>query len=60
VYRTTQPDDCATADGRNLVAVIPASASPAYQLRTGGFFHVTTLDRLHNESAPASVRITLP
>ncbi|GAA1009535.1 glycosyl hydrolase [Acrocarpospora pleiomorpha] len=60
VYRTSQQNSCATADGRNLVAVIPASASPAYQLKAGGFFHVTALDRLHNESAPTTVKITLP
>ncbi|GIH22913.1 glycosyl hydrolase [Acrocarpospora phusangensis] len=59
VYRTAQPDQCAT-DGRNLVAVVPASGSPAYQFKTGGVFHVTALDRLHNESAATSTRITLP
>ncbi|GAA0381652.1 glycosyl hydrolase [Acrocarpospora corrugata] len=60
VYRTAEPDGCATADGRNLVAVIPAGGSPAYRLPSGGVFHVTALDRLHNESAPTSARITLP
>jgi uncharacterized lipoprotein YddW (UPF0748 family) len=53
-------DLCATADARNLVAVIPASDAPSYTPSASGTFYVTTLDRLHNEGPAARVRFTLP
>ncbi|MGW4643570.1 family 10 glycosylhydrolase [Sphaerisporangium sp. NPDC004334] len=59
VYRVTgaKPDACATADGRNLVAVAPAApaAVQSFAVTAGGSYLVTALDRLGNESAPATV-----
>ncbi|MEU8198095.1 family 10 glycosylhydrolase [Microbispora amethystogenes] len=52
VYRVTGKDaSCATADARNLLAVVPASAAPQYAAAGSGAYYVTTLDRLGNESA---------
>ncbi|MEV7804295.1 family 10 glycosylhydrolase [Microbispora sp. NPDC088329] len=54
IYRVTGKDaSCATADARNLVAVVPASAAPSYAAEGSGTYYVTTVDRLGNES-PAS------
>jgi uncharacterized lipoprotein YddW (UPF0748 family) len=53
-------DVCATADARNLVAVVPAGDTPSYVARENGTYYVTTLDRLHNESDASRIRITLP
>jgi uncharacterized lipoprotein YddW (UPF0748 family) len=41
---------CATADARNLVAIVPASASPTYATGGSGTYYVTAVDRLGNES----------
>ncbi|MFC4533428.1 glycoside hydrolase family 10 protein [Sphaerisporangium dianthi] len=58
VYRvaSAKPDGCATADGRNLLAVVPAAgtAGQSYAVPGGGAYLVTALDRLGNESAPAT------
>jgi uncharacterized lipoprotein YddW (UPF0748 family) len=51
---------CATADARNLLAVVPASTSPAFTARASGTYFITALDRLHNESAPTSTNFLLP
>ncbi|GAA0406710.1 family 10 glycosylhydrolase [Microbispora corallina] len=52
VYRVAGDDaSCATADARNLVAVVPASAAPSYATTAPGAYYVTALDRLGNESA---------
>ncbi|GGO21465.1 glycosyl hydrolase [Microbispora rosea subsp. aerata] len=51
VYRVAGKDvACATADARNLVAVVPASAAPSYTTSRPGTYYVTTIDRLGNES----------
>lgn len=56
VYRIAsgKPGECATADARNLVAVVPAAAGDRQALTAtgGGTYLVTALDRLQNESAP--------
>lgn len=46
--------ECATADARNLVAVVPAAGGDrqTFAAAGGGAYLVTALDRLHNESAP--------
>ncbi|MDP9867234.1 MULTISPECIES: glycoside hydrolase family 10 protein [Streptosporangium] len=46
--------ECATADARNLVAVVPAAGGErqTFAAAGGGAYLVTSLDRLHNESAP--------
>ncbi len=58
VYRVAgaKAGDCATADGRNLLAVVPATgaAEQSYAVRAGGTYLVTALDRLGNESKPAT------
>ncbi len=57
VYRIAsgRPGECATADARNLVAIVPAVAGDrqAFTAAGGGTYLVTALDRLQNESAPA-------
>ncbi|MCW2878497.1 MAG: FenI protein [Sphaerisporangium sp.] len=55
-----KPDDCTTADARNLLAVVPATGAAEQSYATGasGTYLVTALDRLGNESAP--VTTTLP
>ncbi|WP_433239026.1 glycoside hydrolase family 10 protein [Streptosporangium sp. CA-135522] len=47
--------ECATADARNLVAVVPAAGGDRQTFATAGAgaYLVTALDRLHNESPPA-------
>lgn len=47
--------ECATADARNLVAVVPAAGGDrqSFPVSGGGAYLVSSLDRLHNESAPA-------
>jgi uncharacterized lipoprotein YddW (UPF0748 family) len=61
IYRVAgKGDDCATAGGRNLVAVVPSrgTADQSYVMRANGVYYVTALDRLNNESDP--VRIAVP
>ncbi|GAA3103832.1 glycosyl hydrolase [Streptosporangium carneum] len=62
VYRLApgKTDKCATADARNLVAVVPAAAGErqVFAAPGGGTYLVTALDRLHNESPP--VRAVVP
>lgn len=57
VYRIAsgKPGECATADARNLVAVVPAvdGDRQTFTATGGGTYLVTALDRLQNESAPA-------
>jgi uncharacterized lipoprotein YddW (UPF0748 family) len=51
IYRVTGKDaSCATADARNLVAVVPASQAPSYAAGAPGTYYVTAVDRLGNES----------
>ncbi|MEV1201587.1 glycoside hydrolase family 10 protein [Microbispora rosea] len=51
IYRVTGKDaSCATADARNLVAVVPASQAPSYAAGAPGAYYVTAVDRLGNES----------
>ncbi|WP_182905947.1 family 10 glycosylhydrolase [Microbispora sp. H13382] len=51
IYRVADKDaSCATADARNLVAVVPASGAPSYAAGASGTYYVTTVDRLGNES----------
>ncbi|MBB2744286.1 UNVERIFIED_ORG: uncharacterized lipoprotein YddW (UPF0748 family) [Microbispora rosea subsp. rosea] len=51
IYRVTGQDaSCATADARNLVAVVPASQAPSYAAGDPGAYYVTAVDRLGNES----------
>ncbi|MFI6512788.1 glycoside hydrolase family 10 protein [Streptosporangium sp. NPDC050855] len=56
VYRIAsgKPGECATADARNLIAVVPAAAGERQTLAVpgGGSYLVTSLDRLQNESEP--------
>ncbi|MFI6456405.1 glycoside hydrolase family 10 protein [Streptosporangium amethystogenes] len=56
VYRIAsgKPGECATADARNLVAVVPSVDGDRQTFTTtgGGTYLVTALDRLQNESAP--------
>ncbi|WP_084957990.1 glycoside hydrolase family 10 protein [Thermoactinospora rubra] len=55
VYRVAgRPGACATADARNLVAVVTGTEFAAQQ---AGTYLVTALDRLHNESKPATVTV---
>ncbi|WP_371779097.1 glycoside hydrolase family 10 protein [Streptosporangium subroseum] len=58
VYRVPsgKPGKCATADARNLVAVVPAvgGARQTFAAAAGGAYLVTALDRLGNESAPTN------
>jgi uncharacterized lipoprotein YddW (UPF0748 family) len=57
IYRAADgANDCATADGRNLVAIVPAGSVPSYVAPAKGTYFVTALDRLNNESVP--VRLT--
>ncbi|MGV8848312.1 MAG: glycoside hydrolase family 10 protein [Propionibacteriaceae bacterium] len=58
IYRVEDTDDpCATADARNLVAVVPASVGEWRDDTTrSGSYLVTAVDRLGNESRPVSVR----
>ena len=62
VYRIAggRPAGCATADARDLVALVPASgaAEQSYAAGTGGTFLVSAMDRLGNESDAATT--TLP
>ncbi|MDH2427370.1 family 10 glycosylhydrolase [Sphaerisporangium sp. TRM90804] len=62
VYRVAngKADACATADARNLVAVVPATgtAEQAHPAADGGAYLVTAVDRLGNESAPAAAPLT--
>ncbi|GGK87276.1 glycosyl hydrolase [Sphaerisporangium melleum] len=62
VYRVAdgKPDACATGDARNLVAVVPAAegAEQAFPAGAAGTYLVSALDRLGNESGPATA--TLP
>ncbi len=57
VYRVAsgKADECATADARNLVAVVPAvdGERQTFTAAGGGTYLVTALDRLHNESPAA-------
>ncbi|MFF4989841.1 glycoside hydrolase family 10 protein [Streptosporangium saharense] len=61
VYRVTSGDagECATADARNLVAVVPASGQgrQSFTTRGSGTYLVTALDRLQNESPTAKIVI---
>ncbi|MBX6383639.1 MAG: family 10 glycosylhydrolase [Microbispora sp.] len=55
IYRVTGKDtSCATADARNLVAVVPASAAPSYRIGRSGVYLVTAIDRFGNESPTAA------
>ncbi|SDL67621.1 glycoside hydrolase family 10 protein [Nonomuraea jiangxiensis] len=55
VYRVPESGkDCHTTDARNLVAVV---TSPSFTARSAGTYLVTSLDRLHNESRPARVKV---
>ncbi|MEV8638382.1 family 10 glycosylhydrolase [Streptosporangium sp. NPDC051023] len=57
VYRIAsgEADKCATADARNLVAVVPAvdGERQTFTATGAGTYLVTALDRLDNESEPA-------
>ncbi|MDF5752014.1 family 10 glycosylhydrolase [Spongiactinospora sp. TRM90649] len=56
VYRVDgEPGRCATADARNLVAVVSGGQSVA--AAKPGTYLVTALDRLNNESAAARIKI---
>ncbi|MEV0588988.1 family 10 glycosylhydrolase [Nonomuraea sp. NPDC050310] len=56
VYRAAGADAaCADTDGRRLVAVV---SSPTYTTAEPGTYVVTALDRLHNESKPAKVKVS--
>ena len=58
VYRVDgQPGSCATADARNLVAVVPAGER--FTAKAAGTYLVTALDRLHNESEPAQISVKI-
>ena len=58
LYRVAGPtaDACATADARDLLAVVPATggAVESHPVTATGTYLVTALDRLGNESAPAT------
>jgi uncharacterized lipoprotein YddW (UPF0748 family) len=62
VYRVTDPATvpCAVNDPRNLMALLPAGsgAGAAIATKSGGTYLITALDRLGNESPPATT--TLP
>ncbi|WP_250214248.1 glycoside hydrolase family 10 protein [Acrocarpospora catenulata] len=60
IYRTNTPDSCATAGAENLVTIVPAANKPSFPIKKDGIFHVTALDRLGNESTPASTNTKLP
>ncbi|PZG51008.1 glycosyl hydrolase [Spongiactinospora gelatinilytica] len=56
VYRVAgEPGRCATADATNLVAVV--SDGNAIAAKTPGTYLVTALDRLHNESEAARIKV---
>ncbi|MFF0312532.1 glycoside hydrolase family 10 protein [Streptosporangium sp. NPDC004379] len=59
VYRipSGKVGECATADARHLVAVVPAGGGPrqAFTAPGGGAYLVTAVDRLGHESDPAQV-----
>ncbi|GII34035.1 glycoside hydrolase family 10 protein [Planotetraspora mira] len=57
IYRVDSAGTCATADGRNLIAVVPATHAPSYAGKVAGTYYVTTLDRLGNESLPTRLAI---
>ncbi|GII80808.1 glycosyl hydrolase [Sphaerisporangium rufum] len=61
VYRVAgaTPGDCATADARNLLAVVPGTggAEQSFAATGGGTYLVTALDRLGNESSPATAAL---
>lgn len=58
VYRVDgTPTECATADARNLVAIV--SAGESFTAKVPGTYLVTALDRLHNESAPARIAVKI-
>ncbi|MGN9842829.1 glycoside hydrolase family 10 protein [Nonomuraea sp. H19] len=46
-------EDCHTSDARNLVAVV---TNPSFAVKSAGTYLVTSLDRLHNESDPVTVK----
>ncbi|MEV4103760.1 family 10 glycosylhydrolase [Nonomuraea sp. NPDC049649] len=55
VYRVPKPGgDCHTTDARNLVAVV---SDPSFTAKSAGTYLVTALDRLHNESGAARVKV---
>ncbi|GII58178.1 glycosyl hydrolase [Planotetraspora thailandica] len=57
IYRAEDgAGDCATTDGRNLIAIVPAGSAHSYATPAKGTYFVTALDRLNNESLP--VRLT--
>ncbi|MFC7643107.1 glycoside hydrolase family 10 protein [Streptosporangium lutulentum] len=62
IYRVPsgKPGKCATADARNLVAVVPAAngGRQSFAAAAGGAYLVTALDRLDNESAPTGAALT--
>ncbi|MFC6084565.1 glycoside hydrolase family 10 protein [Sphaerisporangium aureirubrum] len=62
VYRVSDPASapCAVDDPRNLLAVLPSvsGAGAAIAAKQGGTYLITALDRLGNESLPATT--TLP
>lgn len=54
VYKAPESGDaCHQADARNLVAVV---TSPTFTTGGPGTYLITSLDRLHNESAPTTVK----
>ncbi|MBB2915011.1 uncharacterized lipoprotein YddW (UPF0748 family) [Streptosporangium becharense] len=59
VYRVAsgKSGPCATADARNLVAVVAATDGErqSFTVQDGGTYLVTALDRLHNESDATTV-----
>jgi hypothetical protein len=57
IYRVDSAGTCATADGRNLIAVVPATSAPSYAGKVAGTYYVTALDRLGNESLPTRLAI---
>jgi uncharacterized lipoprotein YddW (UPF0748 family) len=57
IYRADSAGACATADGRNLLAVVPATSAPSYAGKAAGTYYVTTLDRLGNESLPTRLTV---
>ncbi|WP_188188139.1 glycoside hydrolase family 10 protein [Nonomuraea sp. SYSU D8015] len=46
--------DCQATDARNLVAVV---TGPSFTAKSAGTYLITSLDRLHNESAPVRVKV---
>ncbi|GAA5060772.1 uncharacterized lipoprotein YddW (UPF0748 family) [Thermocatellispora tengchongensis] len=58
VYRVDgDPGECATADARNLVAIVPNGTS--YTATASGTYLVTALDRLQHESKPTQITVNL-